>query len=121
MIALLVALMLFMGCVLQTQTPAPDTESSTEAPETSPTAVATAQARATTESDAPPTSTIVSARQATRQQYASPPGMELDPGSNYAADFRTNYGNFRVELLSTQAPITVNNFVSWRNRASTTA
>ena len=105
MIALLVALMLFMGCVLQT--PVPDTESSTEAPEASPTAAATAPASASEGTEAPATPTIVSAR----QQYSSPPEMALDTGSDYAADFRTNHGNFRVELLSTQTPITVNNFV----------
>jgi cyclophilin family peptidyl-prolyl cis-trans isomerase len=37
--------------------------------------------------------------------------MILDPSANYAADFRTTLGNFRIELLSTQAPVTVNNFV----------
>ena len=109
MIALLFALMLFMGCVLQT--PVPDGESTTEQPEASPTAAATAAASTPTGTDAPPTSTIVSARQAARQQYSSPPGMALDPGSDYAADFRTNYGNFRIELLASQTPITVNNFV----------
>ena len=37
--------------------------------------------------------------------------MTLDTSSDYAAEFRTNYGNFRVDLLETEAPATVNNFV----------
>ena len=109
MITLLFALMLFMGCVLQT--PAPDGETATEQPEASPTAAATTGDPTPTGTSAAPTSTIVSARQAARQQYSSPPAMGLDAGSEYAADFRTSLGNFRVELLATQTPVTVNNFV----------
>ncbi len=112
MIALLIALMLFMGCVLQPQgtetaaTPGQDMPTQTaEATDATP----RVQGSPTAEPAATPT--IVSARQSSRTQYSSPPAMALDTASNYVADFRTNYGNFRVELLATQAPTTVNNFV----------
>ena len=53
-----------------------------------------------------PTPTIGAPR-----SYVAPPKMMLDPESDYHADFRTSQGDFRVRLLATQAPITVNNFV----------
>ena len=109
MIALLFALMLFMGCVLQT----PGAETDPTPQQTQPAATGEAPASTGTPQSTSevPTPTIVSARQAARAQYSSPPAMILDPSANYAADFRTTLGNFRIELLSTQAPVTVNNFV----------
>ena len=111
MLALLITLMALMACVLPTQeadgTAPPE---QTAAPAASPTAVpvdstpaaATAVPAPTTPAVAPPSGT----------QPSGPPAMNLDSASTYAADIRTNYGNFRVDLLSSQAPITVNNFVA---------
>ena len=109
MIALLFALMLFMGCVLQA--PGADTAETPEQAEATQTVETTATTAAPPGTDQPATPTIVSARQAVRTQYTSPPTMALDSASKYAADFRTNHGNFKVELFTTQAPVTVNNFV----------
>ena len=117
-IALLLALLVFAGCVLQT--PAPDaTTTSEEETSAAPTTEAdTRSAMATPEGPAssptaepPPTPTIVSARQASRSQYSSPPAMTLDTATDYAAEFRTSYGNIRVDLLEVETPVTVNNFV----------
>jgi peptidylprolyl isomerase len=109
MIALLLALMALMGCVLQT--PGANPSPTPEQAEATQTTEATAIPAATPGTTQQATPTIVSARQAVRTQYSSPPAMALDSGADYAADFRTSIGNFRVELLSTQAPVTVNNFV----------
>lgn len=45
------------------------------------------------------------------KQYSSPPSMVIDPEKNYQAVFKTEKGEFTVELFAAQAPITVNNFV----------
>ena len=110
MIALLIALMVFMGCVLQ----APDagtgaTPGQTEAASTDEMTSGTPAAEGTAEPAATPT--IVSAPQSGRIQNSGPPAMTLESGADYFADFRTTQGNFRVQLLATQAPVTVNNFV----------
>jgi peptidyl-prolyl cis-trans isomerase B (cyclophilin B) len=45
------------------------------------------------------------------QQYTSPPEMQIDPQKSYTAHFKTDKGEFDVELFADKAPITVNNFV----------
>lgn len=45
------------------------------------------------------------------QQYASPPEMVIDPKKKYTATFKTEKGDFVVELYADKAPKTVNNFV----------
>ena len=45
------------------------------------------------------------------KQYDAAPPMQIDPSKNYVAHFKTNRGEFDVELFAAQAPITVNNFV----------
>ena len=111
MIALLaLALLTLVGCVLQT----PDAEDpeAIESVENTPAAtVASDSTPAAATPTIPLTPTISAARPAGRTRYSSPPAMSLDAASVYVSDFRTNHGNFRVELLSTQAPVTVNNFV----------
>ena len=117
MMSFLFALLIFMGCVLQTQESDTEDASEQESSATPTTAPADPAATATPAGPASsptaepaPTPTIVSARQATRLQYSSPPAMTLDTSSDYTAELRTNYGNFRVDLLEAEAPITVNNF-----------
>ena len=110
MMALLIALMLFTGCVLQSPgADSADTPEQAEGTTTSDSSASTPEAEGT--SEAAPTAAAVSARQGARIQYSSPPAMTLDSNSDYAADFQTNNGNFRVQLLAVQAPVTVNNFV----------
>ena len=127
MMALLIALLVFVGCVLPTPSPegtaAPGQDQSTppaegSTPASSPTAATATPAgpASSPTAEPPPTPTIVSARQASRTQYASAPAMTLDAASDYVAEFRTNYGNFRVDLLEAQAPVTVNNFVFLANQ-----
>ena len=45
------------------------------------------------------------------KQYASPPPMTVDPEKSYTATFDTSAGSMTAELLVSEAPITVNNFV----------
>lgn len=45
------------------------------------------------------------------KQYSSPPAMQIDPNKRYTATFKTERGEFVVELFAKEAPITVNNFV----------
>ena len=123
MIALLIALLAFAGCVLPTPSPEATTasgqDSSTTAAEETTRETPAAQAATATPAgpassptaEPPPTPTIVSARQAMRNQYSSAPAMALETASDYFAELRTNYGNFRVDLLETETPLTVNNFV----------
>ena len=110
-ITLILALVALLGCVLQT--PGAEGPDATEAPaEATPAATTAPVSTSSVPTLTPqPTSTISAARPASRTRYSTPPAMMLDSASDYVADFRTNYGNFRVELLVTQAPVTVNNFV----------
>ena len=45
------------------------------------------------------------------KKYSAPPAMTLDPAKHYAATFKTEKGDFVVELYADKAPRTVNNFV----------
>jgi cyclophilin family peptidyl-prolyl cis-trans isomerase len=45
------------------------------------------------------------------RQYSGPPAMQIDPTRDYAALFRTEKGDFRIELAAEEAPGYVNNFV----------
>ncbi len=45
------------------------------------------------------------------KQYPAPPPMTIDPKKKYAARFRTEAGDFVIELFADKAPVTVNNFV----------
>lgn len=44
-------------------------------------------------------------------QWDTPPAMQLEDGKNYSATIRTNKGDIVVDLLESEAPATVNNFV----------
>jgi cyclophilin family peptidyl-prolyl cis-trans isomerase len=45
------------------------------------------------------------------KQYSAPPAMGIDPKKHYTATFKTEKGDFVVELFADKAPKTVNNFV----------
>ena len=45
------------------------------------------------------------------RKYASAPQMSIDVSKRYTAVFKTEKGDFEVELYAKQAPRTVNNFV----------
>ena len=45
------------------------------------------------------------------KRYNSPPPMQIDPRKQYVARFKTSRGDFDIQLLAQEAPITVNNFV----------
>jgi cyclophilin family peptidyl-prolyl cis-trans isomerase len=45
------------------------------------------------------------------KQYSAPPAMVIDPKKHYTAKFKTDQGDFTVELFADKAPKTVNNFV----------
>jgi cyclophilin family peptidyl-prolyl cis-trans isomerase len=45
------------------------------------------------------------------KQYATPPEMVIDPKKKYSATFKTEQGDFTLELFADKAPKTVNNFV----------
>ncbi len=109
MLALLLTMLALMACVLQT--PGAETPETTQPPQTTVAPTVAINTSTVPTVTLVPTQTLSVARPSGRATYSSPPQMSLDSSSDYAADFRTNYGNFRVRLLSTQTPITVNNFV----------
>lgn len=45
------------------------------------------------------------------KQYNSAPAMQIDPSKKYTAHFKTNKGEFDIDLYADKAPVTVNNFV----------
>lgn len=45
------------------------------------------------------------------KQYSKPPEMQIDPKKKYVAHFKTEKGEFEIELFADKAPKTVNNFV----------
>ncbi len=45
------------------------------------------------------------------KQYSAPPPMVIDPKKKYTATFKTEVGEFVIELFADKAPKTVNNFV----------
>ena len=45
------------------------------------------------------------------KQYSAPPAMTIDPKKKYKATFKTEQGDFVIELYADKAPKTVNNFV----------
>jgi peptidylprolyl isomerase len=45
------------------------------------------------------------------KQWSAPPPMTIDPGRRYSATLRTSEGDLIVDLLTEEAPRTVNNFV----------
>ncbi|MCA9904172.1 MAG: peptidylprolyl isomerase, partial [Anaerolineae bacterium] len=45
------------------------------------------------------------------KHYSAPPPMQIDASKSYTAHFVTSRGEFDIELLAKDAPITVNNFV----------
>ncbi len=57
------------------------------------------------------------------QQYAACPPLTVDPKKQYLATFRTEQGDFTVQLYADKAPVTVNSFVflareGWYNGTS---
>lgn len=47
----------------------------------------------------------------TTQRWSTPPKMIIDTSKQYDALVHTNYGDFTIQLLAKESPITVNNFV----------
>jgi cyclophilin family peptidyl-prolyl cis-trans isomerase len=45
------------------------------------------------------------------QQWSKPPEMTIDGSKKYSAKVETSKGDFTIELLPAEAPMTVNNFV----------
>lgn len=45
------------------------------------------------------------------KQYPNPPQMVIDPKRKYSATFKTEAGDFVIELYADKVPNTVNNFV----------
>jgi cyclophilin family peptidyl-prolyl cis-trans isomerase len=45
------------------------------------------------------------------KKYSAPPPLTIDPKKKYTATFKTDKGDFVVELYADKAPQTVNNFV----------
>ena len=109
-IAIVLALLALMACVLQTPEPEETSVPETTATAT-PAAAATGNTPAATLPTPAPTPAATARATGARTSYSSLPAMTLDPEFDYVADFRTNQGNFRVKLFSSQTPVTVNNFV----------
>ena len=45
------------------------------------------------------------------KKYSAPPAMAIDAKKKYSAIFKTDQGDFTIELFADKAPVTVNNFV----------
>ena len=117
LLAQLVLAVVMAACVLQptaqpdaapTETPSPNATAA--APVSTP-RMPTAIAGATTATPRPTTPNSATGIGGVRKQYSAPPPVTIDTSAEYIASFRTNEGNFRVQLLPVQAPVTVNNFV----------
>jgi hypothetical protein len=48
---------------------------------------------------------------ATSKQYSTPPKMTIDINKKYTATMHTTKGDIVIELLASEAPVTVNNFI----------
>ena len=128
----MLAALLLTGCLIQTPTPSaspnePQTSqgiATSTRPATQPGALPTATAvfaptlsptsvgiAATTLPLATPTPMFVTFEGRQYKRYAQPPLMTIDPNATYTAIFRTNLGEFTVELFVSQTPLTVNSFV----------
>ncbi len=46
------------------------------------------------------------------KQYAQPPAMQIDPAKRYTATIETSAGTMTADLFASEAPKTVNNFVT---------
>ena len=111
-IAIILALLALMACVLQT--PAPEETSAPETPvpaSPQPLAATGSTPAAATPTCRPSPRRRLPGVSGARTSYSSLPAMTLDPESDYVANFRTNQGNFTVKLFAAQTPVTVNNFV----------
>ena len=115
-----VAFLAFAACNLITPPPLgqPEAASSpTAAPAGSGSAPATEippATRITNPTDgasSPPTPAVVVSGGRSIKQWSSPPAMAIDPGAAYTAVLNTTAGPITVELLTSDAPNTVNNFV----------
>jgi cyclophilin family peptidyl-prolyl cis-trans isomerase len=45
------------------------------------------------------------------KQWKQPPELEIDPARRYTAELKTSEGDIAIELLTEDAPVTVNNLV----------
>lgn len=72
---------------------------------------ATRIASSTDGASSPATPAVVVSGGRSIKQWSSPPAMAIDPGASYTAVLDTTAGPITVELLSSDAPNTVNNFV----------
>ena len=110
------AVLSFAACNLITPPPLgqPEAASSPTADSSVPAATEIPPAtRITSPSDgaAAPTPEVVVSGGRSIKQWASPPAMAIDPGASYTAVLNTTAGPITIELLSSDAPNTVNNFV----------
>ena len=113
-----VALLSFAACNLITPPPLGQPEappSPTAAPAGSMPATEIPPATRITSSangaSAAPTPAVVVSGGRSIKQWSSPPAMAIDPGASYTAVLNTTAGPITVELLSSDTPNTVNNFV----------
>jgi cyclophilin family peptidyl-prolyl cis-trans isomerase len=58
-----------------------------------------------------PATTASSQSPAARKTYSTSPAMQLDPAKKYTATVDTSLGTFKIQLLASESPIAVNNFV----------
>ena len=72
---------------------------------------ATRIANSSNGASAAPTPAVVVSGGRSIKQWSAPPAMAIDPGASYTAVLNTTAGPITIELLSSDAPNTVNNFV----------
>ncbi len=120
LLTLLVLAVVMAACVLQptaqpdaapTETPSPNATAAAPVSTPRTTTATTGATTATAATPRPTTPNSATGIRGVRKQYSGPPPVTIDTSAEYIASFRTNQGNFRVQLLPVQAPVTVNNFV----------
>ncbi len=114
---LILPLILLLTACGSSATPVPTARPTTAArPVSSPTvasaATPTVSGSPTAAGGSTPTPrTLTSTSGRAYKQYAQPPLMTIDAATAYTATIETSKGNITVELLPSEAPKTVNNFV----------
>jgi cyclophilin family peptidyl-prolyl cis-trans isomerase len=120
--ALGVVMLLLAGCG-GTAAPAAPAAAPTRAPVTPPSSAQISSAlsplpnpSASPASGASPVAQGAGVSSSGPKQFSAPPPMTIDPSKHYTATIDTSLGTMKADLLASEAPMTVNNFVFLANQ-----
>jgi cyclophilin family peptidyl-prolyl cis-trans isomerase len=100
-----------VGCSAQSTPSQPPTSKPAAAPSASSPAKTTAAASPTAQPSATPSPSTQPAQPAKPRTYTSAPAMQIEKKKKYIANVETSLGSFKIELLVSESPVAVNNFV----------